>query len=98
MTAMSLVKSKTLILATNQASVNQWIREIIDKTDISSDDIGGYTGQTKKIKPVTVATYQIMTWRRSKNVDFEHQTCCGHSGDKKSKLCTPDWLQILERL
>ncbi|MCB9777817.1 MAG: DEAD/DEAH box helicase [Alphaproteobacteria bacterium] len=72
MTAMSLVQTKTLILATNQAAVNQWIREILDKTDIRPDQIGAYTGESKEIKPVTVATYQILTWRRSKNADFEH--------------------------
>ena len=72
LTAMSLVKRKTLILATNQASVNQWIAEILDKTTISPDDIGGYTGETKEIRPVTVATYQIITYRRSKDADFEH--------------------------
>ena len=69
---MSLVKRKTLILATNQASVNQWIAEILDKTTISPDDIGGYTGETKEIRPVTVATYQIITYRRSKDAEFEH--------------------------
>lgn len=72
LTAMSLVKTKTLILATNQASVSQWIREVIDKTNLTADDVGAYTGATKEIKPVTVATYQILTWRRSKDVEFEH--------------------------
>ena len=72
MTAMSLVKTKTLILATNQAAVSQWVRELIDKTSLTEDDVGMYTGTNKEIKPVTVATYQIMTWRRSKTADFEH--------------------------
>lgn len=72
LTAMSLVHRKTLILATNQASVNQWIAEILDKTTISPDDIGAYTGETKEIRPVTVATYQIITYRRSKDAEFEH--------------------------
>jgi DNA excision repair protein ERCC-3 len=72
LTAMSLVKTKTLILATNQASVSQWIREVIDKTNLTAADVGGYTGQSKEIKPVTVATYQILTWRRSKKAEFEH--------------------------
>lgn len=71
-TAMALVKRKTLILATNQASVNQWIREILDKTDLDESMVGGYTGQNKEVKPITVATYQILTWRRSRNDDFEH--------------------------
>ena len=72
MTAMSLVKTKTLILATNQAAVSQWRREILDKTHLTEDDVGMYTGECKEIKPVTIATYQIMTWRRSRDVDFEH--------------------------
>lgn len=72
MKAMELVQTKTLILATNQAAVNQWIREILDKTTLTEDQVGAYTGETKEIKPVTVATYQILTWRRSRDVDFEH--------------------------
>ncbi|MEC7988051.1 MAG: helicase-associated domain-containing protein, partial [Myxococcota bacterium] len=71
-TAMNLVNRKTLILATNQASVNQWIREILDKTELTADDVGAYTGESKEIKSITVATYQILTWRRSKNAVFEH--------------------------
>jgi DNA excision repair protein ERCC-3 len=70
--AMRLIQTKTLILATNQAAVNQWIREIIDKTELTADQVGGYTGASKKIRPVTVATYQIMTWRRTKESEFEH--------------------------
>jgi len=72
MTAMSLVQTKTLILATNQAAVSQWVRELIDKTSLTEADVGMYTGNQKVIKPVTVATYQIMTWRRSRNSEFEH--------------------------
>ncbi|RME23754.1 MAG: helicase [Deltaproteobacteria bacterium] len=72
MVAMELAQTRTLILATNQAAVNQWIREILDKTTLTEDQVGAYTGETKEIKPVTVATYQILTWRRSKNADFEH--------------------------
>ncbi len=69
---MELVQTRTLILATNQAAVAQWIREILDKTNLRPDQVGAYTGETKEIKPVTVATYQILTWRRSKDQDFEH--------------------------
>ncbi|MDG1480847.1 MAG: helicase-associated domain-containing protein [Myxococcota bacterium] len=72
MTAMSLVNTKTLILATNQASVSQWIREIVDKTELTEEQVGGYSGAEKRICPVTVATYQILTWRRSRNDDFAH--------------------------
>ena len=72
MTAMSLVQTKTLILATNQAAVTQWRRELIDKTGLRPDQVGMYTGENKIIAPVTIATYQILTWRRSKTADFEH--------------------------
>ena len=72
MSAMALVQTKTLILATNQAAVNQWIREILDKTDLTPDQVGAYTGESKEIKPVTVATYQILTWRASKDANFAH--------------------------
>lgn len=70
--AMELAQTRTLILATNQAAVNQWIREILDKTWLTEDQVGAYTGETKEIKPVTVATYQILTWRRAKDKEFEH--------------------------
>jgi DNA excision repair protein ERCC-3 len=69
---MSLVNQHTLILATNGAAVHQWVREILDKTDLRPDQVGAYTGEVKQIRPVTVATYQILTWRASKDADFAH--------------------------
>lgn len=70
--AMHLVQRKTLILATNQASVNQWMEEIITKTTIPPRDIGAYSGDNKKIKPVTVATYQMVSHKQSKDGSFEN--------------------------
>jgi DNA excision repair protein ERCC-3 len=72
MAAMNLAQTKTLILATNQAAVSQWKRELLDKTTLTEDEVGMYTGDTKVIRPVTVATYQILTWRRQKDEAFEH--------------------------
>jgi superfamily II DNA or RNA helicase len=69
---MSLVQQKTLILANNQTAVNQWIREILDKTDLTEDMVGAYSGESKCIRPVTVATYQIMTWRKSRKDEYAH--------------------------
>ncbi len=69
---MRLCQTKTLILATNAAAVEQWVREIQDKTHLTKDQVGAYMGSRKEIRPVTVATYQIMTFRRSKTADFEH--------------------------
>ncbi len=72
MKVMDILKTNTLILTTNVAAVHQWIEELKDKTHISEDDIGEYTGDRKVIKPVTVATYQILTWRPNSESDFPH--------------------------
>ncbi|QTA89011.1 DNA repair helicase XPB [Desulfonema magnum] len=70
--AMAKLKQTTLILTTNLTSVKQWRRELLDKTDISDDMIAEYTGEHKNIGPVTLSTYQILTWRKNKNADFPH--------------------------
>lgn len=72
MVVMSMLKTSTLILTTNVAAVHQWIHELRDKTNIDPELIGEYTGDTKQIRPVTVATYQILTWRADKESDFPH--------------------------
>jgi DNA excision repair protein ERCC-3 len=69
---MSLVGAKTLILTTNTVAVRQWREEILDKTELSPDDVGEYTGDAKRVCPVTITTYQMLTWRRSKTDGFEH--------------------------
>ncbi len=70
--AMSLVQRKTLILATNHASVNQWIQEIISKTTLTSRDVGAYTADSRVLKPVTVSTYQMVSHKKSKDDGFAH--------------------------
>ncbi len=70
--AMAQTGTHTLVLCNNQSAVTQWVREIIDKTNLTEAQVGQYTGQSKCIKPVTVATYQVLTWRRSKKHDYEH--------------------------
>ena len=72
MTVMSMLKTNTLILTTNVAAVHQWITELLDKTDLAPEDIGEYTGDRKEVKPVTIATYQILTWRATKDGIFPH--------------------------
>lgn len=69
---MSYIKQQTLILCTNIVAVRQWIDEILDKTDINPDEIGEYSGEKKEIKPITVSTYQILTYRKDKKSDFAH--------------------------
>ena len=72
MKAMELCQTNTLIITTNIAAVHQWIRELNDKSEIDPESIGEYTGSRKEIKPVTIATYQILTWRPDKESDFPH--------------------------
>lgn len=71
-TSMVLVKQKTLILTTNVTALRQWMSEIIDKTTLTRDQVGEYSGETKDIKDVTVSTYQILTYRDRKNDTFPH--------------------------
>ncbi|MEX1023830.1 MAG: DNA repair helicase XPB [Planctomycetota bacterium] len=70
--AMNLVGAKTLILTTNTVAVRQWREEILDKTTLTADEVGEYTGDHKVVRPVTITTYQMLTWRRTKTSDFEH--------------------------
>ena len=69
---MSKLQTHTLVLTTNVTAVKQWKQELLDKTTLTEDQVGQYTGDTKEIKPVTIATYQILTYRRSKESPFEH--------------------------
>ena len=69
---MTSLKTRTLILCPNIVAVHQWINEIIAKTDISPDIIGEYSGEKKELKPITVCTYQVLTYRANKEADFEH--------------------------
>lgn len=70
--AMSLVQKSTLVLTTSVTAVKQWRREILDKSDLKDDDVKEYTGECKEIGPVTVATYQIITYRPDKDEEFPH--------------------------
>jgi len=69
---MSLIKSETLILVTNTVALRQWKDELINKTMITEDMIGEYSGDKKEIKPVTIATYNILTYRKNKKEGFVH--------------------------
>ncbi len=69
---MQLVGSHTLILVTNTLSIRQWKNEILDKTDIPEEDIGEYSGEKKEIRPITIATYNIITHRKKRGGDFTH--------------------------
>lgn len=70
--AMAACGRHTLILTTGITAVKQWKREILDKTDLTEDQIAEYTGESKDIAPVTLATYQILTYRPEKSEEFPH--------------------------
>lgn len=70
--AMALMKKSTLILTTGITAVRQWRRELLDKTTLQDSQVGEYSGETKTIAPVTLATYQILTYRDSKTDEFPH--------------------------
>ncbi|MER7582012.1 DNA repair helicase XPB [Kitasatospora sp. NPDC097691] len=62
--AMAQAKSTTLILVTNTVSARQWKHELVKRTSLTEDEIGEYSGTRKEIRPVTIATYQVMTTKR----------------------------------
>ncbi|TAM93497.1 MAG: DEAD/DEAH box helicase, partial [Jatrophihabitans sp.] len=68
--AMAQAKATTLILVTNTVAGRQWKRELMARTSLTEEEIGEYSGEKKEIRPVTIATYQIMTTRR--NGEYRH--------------------------
>lgn len=72
--AAAKVGAETLILTSSVTSARQWISEILDKTTITEDQIGEYSGAHKDIRPITVATYQIVSHRKNKEDEFVHLT------------------------
>ena len=70
--SMRLLQTNTLVLTTNTVAVRQWVREILDKTTLTPEQVGEYTGEHKQVRPVTVATYQILTHRKGKLDGFTH--------------------------
>jgi DNA excision repair protein ERCC-3 len=68
--AMAQAKATTLILVTNTVSGRQWKRELVARTSLTEDEIGEYSGERKEIRPVTIATYQVIT-RKTKG-EYRH--------------------------
>ncbi len=68
--AMAHAKATTLILVTNTIAARQWREELLHRTTLNEDEIGEYSGAKKEIRPVTIATYQVMT--KKKNGVYSH--------------------------
>jgi DNA excision repair protein ERCC-3 len=65
-------QTQTLVLTTNTVALRQWKNELLDKTTLTEDQIGEYSGDSKLIRPVTLATYQVLTYRKTKDSPFLH--------------------------
>jgi len=70
--AMEAVGANTLILVPSTVAARQWMAEIRDKTEVPEGVVGEYSGQVKEIRPITVSTYQTLTYRQSKNGRMPH--------------------------
>ena len=68
----SWISNHTLIVTTNNVSVHQWRNELLDKTQIKAEQIGEYTGINKVIRPITITTYQMLTYRKSKDCPMQN--------------------------
>jgi DNA excision repair protein ERCC-3 len=70
--AMATLGTRTLVLTTSTTALRQWRDELLDKSGLDAADVGEYSGLRKEIRPVTLTTYQIMTYRRSRRGPFAH--------------------------
>ncbi len=70
--AMVQLGMRTLVLCTGHTAMHQWKTEILRHTTLSEEDVGEYSGRLRELKPVTVTTYQMLTWRPSKNAAPPH--------------------------
>jgi len=69
---MNALQTQTLVLTTNTVALRQWKAELLDKTTLKEDHVGEYSGDLKEIRPVTIATYQVLTYRKVKDGPFIH--------------------------
>jgi DNA excision repair protein ERCC-3 len=72
MAAIAAVQENTLVLTSSLTSVRQWQRELLDKTTLPPEAIAEYSGETKQTGPITLATYQIISYHDYKTGDFPH--------------------------
>jgi len=72
MAIMKEVRAHTLILCTSIVAARQWRDELLDKTTLDESLIGEYSGEEKTVRPVTISTYQILTYRKNRQGPFEH--------------------------
>lgn len=89
MGVMEKLQTNTLILTTNTVAVRQWMSELHDKTSLDPAEVGEYTGDTKEIKPVTVTTYQILTYRERRKRGANGESWFDETSDGDDELSQP---------
>lgn len=62
--ALAQLQATALILVTNTVSAHQWREELLKRTTLTDEEIGEYSGSKKEVRPVTIATYQVLTTKR----------------------------------
>jgi DNA excision repair protein ERCC-3 len=72
MGVMAALQTNTLVLTPSTVAARQWIDELLDKTTLTEDQVGEYTGLEKQIRPVTISTYQIITHRKHRGGEYPH--------------------------
>jgi DNA excision repair protein ERCC-3 len=72
MGVITALQMATLVLTPSTVAARQWRNELLDKTSLTEDQIGEYSGLEKEIRPVTISTYQIITHRKRRTDDFPH--------------------------
>jgi DNA excision repair protein ERCC-3 len=72
MGVMAALQTNTLVLTPSTVAARQWIQELLDKTTLTEDQVGEYTGLEKEVRPVTISTYQIITYRKRKGDEYPH--------------------------
>lgn len=72
LSVMARLNMKTLILCTNVTALRQWRDELLQRTTLTPDQVAEYSGDSKSIAPVTLSTYQMLTFRRSRTDEFVH--------------------------
>lgn len=91
MGAMAELQTNTLVLTTNTVAVRQWIDELLDKTSLNDAEVGEYTGDVKEVKPVTITTYQILTYHKRRKRAGEDENIFDETNDTPEPLTLEDF-------
>ena len=72
MACMAKLRTQTLVLTTSVTASRQWKAELMDKTTLTEDEVGEYNGEVKQTRPVTISTYQMLTYRSKRDDQYPH--------------------------